>query len=332
MHAHPVLSRRGCLLGGLGATLAWARPAGAMLPAAATLLVPGPEDGPHARFAARLGASLARGATTAMRLRHSVLGGPDGVTAANRFAAEAAPDGRTLLLLAGAAPLARLVGDPRARFDATGWVPVCAVQGSAVVAGREAMPAPGRAPRFGLAAPDVPAAAALLGLDLLGLVASPVLGLPARQAEAALVQGQVDAVLLTGSEIPLRLAAAGAKPWFTLEAAGGRDPALTDIPSLLDLVLGGPPELRLALAAAAASARLQAGLVLPALTPATLVADWRAAAQRWLDEEGRQDLSPWLRALTGVEAGPLVAALTPPPAAVVAYREWLLRRLNWRPD
>ena len=49
-------------------------------------------------------------------------------------------------------------------------------------------------------------------------------------------------------------------------------------------------------------------------------------------EEGRQLLSPWLRILTGVEAGPLLAALTPPPAAVVAYREWLLRRLNWRPD
>ncbi|TCZ65934.1 hypothetical protein [Roseicella aquatilis] len=332
MHAHPALSRRTALLGGLAAGLACAGPARALLPPAATLLVPGPEDGPHARLADRFGASLARSVTTAMRLRQTVLGGPDGVTAANRFATEGAPDGRTLLLLAGAAPLARLIGDPRARFDAAGWLPVCAVQGSAVVAGRDALPGPGTAPRFGFAASDTAGAAVLLGLDMLGLQASPVPGLAPQRPEAALAQGQVDAVLLTGSDIALRLAAVGARPWFTLEAPGARDPALTDVPSLFDLLLGGPPELRLALGAAAACARLRAALVLPALTPATLVADWRGAAQRWLDEEGRQLLSPWLRILTGIEAGPLLAALTPPPAAVVAYREWLLRRLNWRPD
>ena len=108
-----------------------------MLPAVATLLVPGPEDGGFARFAGRLAASLGRGATTAIILRSTVLGGPDGVTAANRFATEGAPDGRTLLVLPGLAALARMIGDPRARFDAAGWLPVCAAQGSAVVVGRD---------------------------------------------------------------------------------------------------------------------------------------------------------------------------------------------------
>src|SRR5437763_15561651 len=115
MHARPVLSRRGWLRAGLGvaAGCALAGAAGAMLPATATLLVPGPEGGPYARFAERLGASLARGATTAIKLTHSILGGPDGVTAANRFVTEGGPDGRTLLLLPGPAALARMVGDPR---------------------------------------------------------------------------------------------------------------------------------------------------------------------------------------------------------------------------
>lgn len=334
MPARPTLSRRDWLLAGLGTlggTLG-AGPARAMLPAAATLLVPGPEDGPFARFAGRLGASLARGATTAIALHSTILGGPDGVTAANRFATASAPDGRTLLVYPGLAALARMVGDPRARFEAAGWLPVCAAQGSAVVVGREAMPAVGSAPRFGLAAPDMPAAAALLGCDLLGLAASPVLGLGASRAEAALAQGVVEAVLLTGTDVAARLAAIGARPWFTLEPAGGRDPLLPEVPSLFELPLGGASELRAAATAAAACARLQAALVLPALTPANLVAAWRSAAQRWLDEEARQGWAPGLRPLPGAEAAPVLAALSPAPAAALAYREWLLRRLNWRPD
>jgi hypothetical protein len=334
MHARPGPTRRGWLRVGIGAAagLALGGPARGMLPTAAMLLVPGPENGPFARLAARLAASLTRGATTAIRLGHTALGGPDGVTAANRFVTEGAPDGRTLLLLPGPAPLARMVGDPRARFDATGWLPVCAVQATAMVVGREAMPASGGTPRFGLGGPDMPGAVGLLGLDLLGVAASPVLGLPPPRAEAALAQGVVEAALLHGADIPARLAAIGARPWFTLEPAGMRDPALPEVPTLLDLPLGGSPELRAGFAAAAACVRLQAALVLPALTPADVVASWRGAAQRWLEEEARQGWPPGVRALPAAEAAPLVAALAPPPAAALAYREWLLRRLNWRAD
>ena len=215
-----------------------------------------------------------------------MLGGPDGVTAANRFATAGAPDGRTLLVLPGLAALARMIGDPRARFDAAGWLPVCAAQGSAVVVGREALPAVGAAPRFGLAGPDMPGAAALLGCDLLGLAASPVLGLPGHCGRRRRwPRACVEAALLTGTDLPARIAAIGARPWFTLEPAGMRDPLLPEVPSLFDLPLGGGAELRAAALAAAGCARLQAALVLPALTPANLVAAWRSAAQRWLDEE-----------------------------------------------
>ncbi|MFC7472862.1 hypothetical protein ACFQS7_00740 [Dankookia sp. GCM10030260] len=332
MQARPILSRRAGLLTGLGALAVAGLPrtAAAMLPAVATLLVPGPEDGAFARFAGRLAASLGRGATSAISLRNTVLGGPDGVTAANRFATEGAPDGRTLLVLPGLAALARMVGDPRARFDATGWLPVCAAQGSAVVVGREALPAAGAAPRFGLVAPDMPGAAALLGCDLLGLAASPVLGPP--RAEAALGQGVVEAVLLTGTDLPARVAALGARPWFTLEPAGMRDPLLPEVPSMFDLGLGGTPELRAAAAAAAGCVRLRAALVLPALTPANLVAAWRSAAQRWLEEEAKLGWAPGVRPLPGAGSAPMLAALSPAPAAALAYREWLLRRLNWRAD
>lgn len=334
MPARPDLSRRDWMRSGLGllAAGAFGGPAAAMLPAAATLLVPGPAGGPLARIAHPLGEALARGASTAVRLNEMVLGGPDGVTAANRFATEGAPDGRTLLLLPGAAALARLVGDPRARYDAAGSLPVCAVQGTAVVVGRTGFAGAGASPRLGFAAPDMAGAAALLGLDLLGLHASPVIGLAGLAPEAALAQGLAEAVLLTGPDLPARLAAAGAQPWFTLEPAGARDPLLPAVPSVHDYALDGPLALRAALTAAAACARLQAALVLPALTPANLVAAWRSAAQRWVEDETRQGLAPGLRPLAGADAAPLVAALSPPPGATLAYREWLMKRLNWRPD
>ena len=323
------------LLGSLAALAATsaATPARALLPAAATLLIPGPDDGPLAHWAARLAAALGRGTSSAVMLEQTVLGGPDGVTAANRFATAAAPDGRTLLVLPGAAAQARLVGDPRARFDGAGWPPVCAAQGPAVVAGRTTLAAAALAPiRCGLMAPDQASAAALLGFDLIGLPASPMLGLPADGAEAALTQGAVEAVVLRGADVPARLAAIGARPWFTLDGPGQRDPALPETPTLTELATGGDAALRAGFLAAAANARLVGALLLPALTPANLVALWRAAAQRWLEDELRIGLPAGIRVTAGAELAPVLSPLAPPPEAVLAYHEWLLRRLRWKPE
>ena len=122
MTDRPTASRR-LLLAALPAALATALAsragAQALLPGSASLLVPGPEGGLHARWAERLAQAIATGAPTAVRLQADILGGADGVTAANRFATEAAPDGRSLLVLAGAAAQARLAGDSRAKFGPT---------------------------------------------------------------------------------------------------------------------------------------------------------------------------------------------------------------------
>ncbi|WP_149540770.1 hypothetical protein [Siccirubricoccus phaeus] len=310
--------RRRPLLAAAAATLLAASPARAVLPAAAELLVPGPGDGPLAQWAVRLAASLARGATTAVALHPVVLGGPDGVTAANRFATAAAPDGRALLVLPGAALQARLIGDPRARFEASGWLPVCGAEAPVLLAGPHAPPARGAPPaRIALPTPDHPGMAALLALDLLGVPARPVAGLGGPAAEAALREGAVNALLLQGADAPARLAALGLQPWLALDAALG---------PLLETA--GPPELRAALLIAAAHARLQAMVVLPALTPGNTVALWRGAAQRWV-EEGRAALVPGLRLLPGAE----YPQLAPPPESTsLAYRGWLQRRLGWRAD
>jgi hypothetical protein len=329
----PVSARRRALLRGtvglaalcgLPAPAARARPA-----AAATFLVPGPENGLHERWSSRLAAFLGRGASTALDVTCTVLGGPDGVTAANRFATQVEPDGRTLLVLSGGAAQARLVGDPRARFDTAGWLPVCAAEGLAVVVGR-ADPATFGTVRLALASADSPAAAALCALGMMGLDAVPVPALGPLQAEAALLSGSVDAMLLHGPEVPARLSALPARPWFTLDASGARDAALPEVPCMSELV-SGPTVLRIAAQAAAAAARLHAALVLPALTPADRVALWRGAAARWQDEEARPAAASGLRPLSGPEAAPLLsAAFKPPPEAALAYRDWLLRRLHWR--
>ncbi|WP_343896180.1 hypothetical protein [Craurococcus roseus] len=302
----------------------------------ATLLVPGPDDGAHERWSARLAAFLSRGATAAAmavaRVERKVLGGPDGVTAANRFSALVEPDGRTSLVLSGGAAQARLVGDPRARFDAAGWLPVCAAEGLAVVAGRVPLPAAsgGGVVRVAVWGAGSPAATALCGLGMMGLHAVPVTGLAPLQAEAALMEGSVDVVLLHGPDVPARLSALDAQPWFTLDAAGARDAALPDVPCMSELA-SGPTVLRAAVQAAAAAARLHAALVLPALTPAERVASWRAAVARWSEEEARVAAAAGMRVLTGAEAAPLLsAALAPPTEAALAYRDWLQQRFNWR--
>ncbi|MCO6418131.1 hypothetical protein JYK14_18465, partial [Siccirubricoccus sp. KC 17139] len=147
--------------------------------------------------------------------------------------------------------------------------------------------------------------------------ARPVAGLPGAAAEAALREGATDALLLQGAEAPARMAALGLQPWLALDAALG------------PMVAGaGRPELRAALMVAAAHARLQALVVLPALTPGNTVALWRGAAQRWM-EEGRAAVTPGLRLLTGTE----YPHLAPPSEAVsLAYRAWLQQRLGWSPS
>jgi hypothetical protein len=265
------------------------------------------------------------------------------VTAANRFATTAAPDGRTLLVLAGAAAQARLVGDPRARFNAAGWLPVCAAQVPALLVGRGEMPSlqagDARPPvRVALGTADGPRAAALLALDLLGIAATPVPGLTEQQAEEALAQGAVDATLIFGGTAQARMAALQARPWLRLDPAGapgrgeGPRPHAADPPGLSELLGVASPAMAAALRAVSAALTVPAMVVLPALTQADMVALWRDAARRWLAEEART-APPGLRLTCGPDTAPLLAALaTPPTEAALAYRDWLQRRLHWQAE
>jgi hypothetical protein len=85
--------------------------------------------------------------------------------------------------------------------------------------------------------------------------------------------------------------------------------------------------------AAAAASQLEFGLVLPQLTPAAMVALWRRAgtdAANALDVQSSA-LSLDVHLLGGPAATANTAPVAANEAALLALRQWLASRFNWRP-
>ncbi|HEY8613440.1 MAG TPA: hypothetical protein VIL69_19425, partial [Roseomonas sp.] len=276
----PALTRRGAGLALLSLAVPALLPgmARAQVQESGTILVPGPEDGGFARWATRASAALTQGLQRPGALRLSYLGGPDGVTAANRFATLEGARGARFLVLPGWTCHARLTGSTRARFEPGAWLPLLLTWQGAVLAGRGPLPFRGGAPlRVALPAPDAPEAAALAALDLLGIPARPLAGL----SEAAFLAGESDALIVTGADPVGRAQALGAVPWYRLGSPAEGE--VSEIPPLP----GNSPAAR-GILAAAAGLQMQAALVMPPLTPADTVAAWRRVAIRWQEEERAQ--------------------------------------------
>jgi hypothetical protein len=337
------LGRRSALMMSAGALLGAAP---AMPPDGAGLLVAGPEGGLIDLWADWLEPNLRKVLAPETGLRRDVVGGTDGVTAANQFEARIPPDGSTGLLLPGSAAMAWLVGDPRARFDAARWVPALvgvtpSLLASRVSAGRILGGAPVRLAASGPAGPDLPA---MLALDMLGANWRPVFGLSDSAAQVALAQGSVDAICLHGrrvQDMSYALRAAGAPPIFTFGATedGGqpqRDPAFIDVPDAMEVMASGAPadeHLRAAWRATIAAGQLEVALVLPQLTPAAMVALWRRACAQAVGSAPvqAQAVAAGVRALPVPAATASTAAVMADGAALLALRHWLATRLDFRP-
>jgi hypothetical protein len=311
------------------------------------LLVAGPADGMLNHWADALLPAFEQSLPPDTSIRRVEVGSADGVTGANQFEARGVPDGQTVLLAPGQAALAWMVGDPRAQFDVAHWVPVVAGTSTGLVVGRPAVLDPDGHARIAAASPAGSDLAALLGLYLLGVRMEVALGLvEPGAAERAFLHGAADAVLLHGQRVPERFAvlrAAGAQPLFTLGAlddAGrlSREAAYPQVPHFSELFVvrtGAQPNGPLydAWCAAAAAAQLEFGLVLPQLTPASLVALWRRAGSDAVASLGVQTAaaSVNVRPLAGPAATANTAAVAANAAALQALRGWLAGRLNWRP-
>jgi hypothetical protein len=325
------------LTAALAGGIAYARQSGANPPSeAATLLVAGPEGGLLDRWSRVVQPALARGLPPTTSLTLAAIGGADGVTGANQFATRGEPDGRTLLLAPGDTAVAWMVGDPRAKFDPGHWMPVmtCVTPGVLVTRPNARGPL-----RLALPAVTSPVLAGLLGLEILGISASPV-PMVSADATAAYGKGAVDAVLAIGHRVDEQLRALmalGARPAFAL---GGwtdsdrpvRDSYFPDLPILTELLTGDSPLLG-AYRAASTAARLEFMLVLPHLTPAARVAIWRQAATEAVAADDVTALADSLgaRPIGGAETAACARAAIPPAPALAMLRDWLGKRHNWRP-
>ena len=217
-------------------------------PNGATLLVAGPGGSAVDSWAEWLAPSLGRALPPGTPLRKDVVGGVDGVTGANQFEARTVPDGGTAMLLPGSAAMAWLVGDPRARFDASHWIPGLAgvtpgLVMSRIPIGRVQSDAPLSVAASGPAGPELPG---LLALDLLGARWTPVYGIADAAALEALSSGQVDAICLHGTRVPefaRLLGSSGFVPMFSYGSVDDtgrrqRDPAFPNTPDASELLAG----------------------------------------------------------------------------------------------
>ncbi len=336
---------RRLFLGAAGATAIGAAATADPFPDGATLLMGGPGGGPAGSWADWLAPGLGRALPPGTALRRDVVGGADGVTAANVFEARTIPDGSTALLLPGSAAMAWLVGDPRARFDTARWVPALAgVTPGLVVSRVPAARAFAGAPmRLAASSPTGPELPAMLAMDLLGATWAPVFGLSDGAAVDALAQGQVDAMCLRGRRVPevlQALAQAGALPLFafgSLDETGTRqrDPAFPTVPTVDGLMggRGGDEALRRAWFATAAASDLDIALVLPQLTPAAVIALWRRAAALAAGSGAvhAQTAALGVRSLAAPAATTSTAAIVADASAQLALHGWLAKRLDYRP-
>ncbi len=336
-----LLGRRSLLAGLAACAAPNAFGAPSAFPEGATLLVAGAPGGRADRWADALSPSLGR-ALAGASLTRQHLGGADGVTGANQFEARAAPDGATALLVPGSAALARLSGDSRVRFDAARWVPVWASQTSAALASRVRL-MPGRPLRLAVSSVVGPEMAGLLALELLGIdaLAVPMTDNPVM----ALARPEIDAVFLSGPyvrEDAAALAAAGMPLAFTLgalNAAGEtvRDPAYPDLPSAEEAIAKGRPDapagLQAARRAVTAAVQLDVALVLPQLSPASMVAWWRRGCSSLAQSPEIQGEAARSGArLANPQAGRSnTAAVAADVPALLELRRWLSERHNWRP-
>jgi hypothetical protein len=322
-----------------------AQPAPAF-PDGATILVAGPDGGPTDAWTRVIVPALAQALPPETRINKTAAGGLDGVTGANQFDARGTPDGQTVLLVPGLAALAWLVGDPRAQFDAGHWVPVLAGVTPGVMVSRLGPPGfgPSGKPRIAASSPVGPELPALLGVDLLGGLAVPVFGLSEPdQTSTALQRGEVDAVFVHGHKVPERvaaLAAAGGQPVFSLgarDAAGAlvRDPLFPDLPNLAEMRagFGGAPlsgPLYDAWCATATASQLDFGLVLPQLTPASMVALWRRAGTQVAAAPEMQAATA-ARSVRPLGSPSATASIAADATALLALRRWLSMRFDWHP-
>jgi len=317
---------------------------------ALTLLVAGPDGAQTSRWGDACALALQAALPGGPNLMTEPVGGLDGVTGANRLDALVVPDGKTAAILPGSALIAWLTGDSRVHFDPTRWVPLMAGGSSGVLVARLPAGAPpslaslqAMSPlRLAVDQPQSNDLAALLALARLELRTAPVFGLrDTGQKSRAFAAGEVDAVLVSGENVPADIApltASGGVPVFSLgsqlaDGSIGGDPAF---PGLADATrFGGASStfLDTAYRAAAAAARLDFMMVFPKLTDPGAIAQWQAAASNAIQMPGL--VAAASASSINLQPAPVLAAalaaLNLVPVEQSDLQAYLVKSFGWQP-
>ncbi len=337
------LTRRGVVAGFAAcgaARRSWSAPAA--LPSSAALLVAGPVGGQADQWADLLCPALGKSLLKGPALARQNVGGADGVTGANQFDALATPDGSKALLVPGSAALSWLTGDSRVKFDAGRWVPIWAGNGSAALASRVPL-APGQTLRVAVSNVVGPVLAALLALDLMGIDVVPVPLTP--NGALPVNDPNVDAVFLHGAtarNATALLNASGmslALGFGALSPTGEitRDRSFPELPTAFEMIARtrpkSQPELVSALHAVTAAVQLELALILPLMSPASVVAWWRQACGALAQSPDLQAEAARMGTRPASSGGAEVstAAIVADVPVLLELRQWLSARYQWRP-
>lgn len=309
--------------------------------------------GPHGGRTDRWARAVAQGMGAKLSARQPILlhsvGGQDGVTGANRLQTTVIPDGQTAAMLPSEAVIAFLTGDPRVHFQPGEWIPVMAGLNAAVLIVRGGLqrladPAP---IRLAAASPESPDLAALLAFQRLGVATAPVFGLRGAAAVArAFADGEADAVLLTGEEVPADAAPLTAEGGVAVGTLGVvdeqnqmvADPLFPALPTVHAIAAdrGATPlsrPLEAAYRAVAAASRIDFMLVLPHLTTPGTVAMWRQAAVGAVATPALQAAAAASAIdLTATGAALAAAPFDVPADGLLALRQFLFQHFGWRPS
>jgi hypothetical protein len=315
-----------------------------------SILVAGPDGDEISRWGNACGVAMAANFPGAPGLVTQPDGGLDGVTGANRLDSMVVPDGQTAAIMPGAALIAWLTGDPRVHYDPTRWAPVLAGCGSGVLVVRKSddtAPSPASlramAPlRLAASAPQSNDLAALLALERMGVKTAPVFGLHDADAKVkAFLAGNADAVFFSGEGVPEDMAplAESSVAVFSIGMLGAdgvvsADPLFPNLPDAIDFSDVPASPLDAAYLAAAAAARLDFIMVLPKLTAADAVAQWRAAGAAAINAPAMQAAAS--ASAISLTASPVAAAALMTLRAAQSHQAglqvFLVQRFGWQPS
>lgn len=299
-----------------------------------SFLAGGPQNSEIGQWAAQFSSAFATSLQCSAPLPLHYTTGYDGVTACNLFDTRTSPDGNTALITPGTAFISALAGDKRVHFDYERWIPVLTSLSPSVTIAHQpfhnSIPdmLKNRSMKVGiptLISKDLPT---LLAIELLQINAIPVQGLTDYPtALQAFRNREIDALQLNSTKALANLPSLLKEGFYVFFSLDG---STTYGPSFMDLYAKSrhyraSNALFEAWQAIALASRIDLSIVLPMLSPSSLVTKWRLAASKVIQDNSIIQLAKQYNMT--LQSDPacidILTRTCPSITATLALRRWL---------